>query len=158
MITPKQAADAINYLFAAQAIQPVDAMDAVWSDYANAEIPDLSPADLLPAARLCLKRWASEGRSWKVDLPRFVEACRAIRRVRWEAWKQQHGEIYPDHPELSPEQVNSWVRAARAAILAGKTSRPEIEACAWQTIGQTPPAIKPTHQHHINIQQIGHAT
>lgn len=155
MITPKQAADAINYLFAAQAIQPVDAMDAVWSDYANAEIPDLSPADLLPAARLCLKRWVSEGRSWKVDLPRFVEACRAVRRVRWEAWKQQHGEIYPDRPDLTPDQVNDWRRAVQAAIYAGRTDRPEIEAHAWQQIGQSPPAIEPTTSHHINISQIG---
>ena len=54
MITEAQVADAINYLYAAQAVQPVDGMARVWADYVNHAIPDCRGVGLrvtLPATK-----------------------------------------------------------------------------------------------------------
>lgn len=145
MTTPKDMADVTNYLYAAQALTPVDGMSAVWADYVNAEIPDLAASDLLPAARLCLKKWAHEGRSWKVDLPRFVEACRYLRRERWQAFKSEHGDLYPEG-DLTSAEFTKW-RAGLISSVQQGASCEAAEAFAWQQIGRTPPALEATENH-----------
>lgn len=154
MITPAQAADVTNYLYAAQALTPVDGMSAVWADYVNDEIPQLDAKDLLPAARLCLKKWANENRSWKVDLPRFVEACRFIRRGRLDEYKSKHGDPAPEG-DLTVEEYNQWRQSAIDAICAGETKPEVVATTAWSAINRQPPQLEPTEQHQINTDQIG---
>lgn len=152
MITPMQAADAINYLFAAQAISVVDNQDAVWADYLNAEIPDAQPSDLLPAARLAIHDWAASGRSWRIDVGRYADALRKLRRQRVEdATKVQA--LVPEGIE-DPMVELDWKRAATKALMDGVT-RGEAERVAWRSIGMTPPPPAITEHHTVNTNQIG---
>lgn len=81
-ITPQDAANIINYLYAAQAITVTDNQHAVWADYLNHEMPELHPPDIPASARLAIKQWSEHGRSWKIDVQRFVAAARKIRTDR----------------------------------------------------------------------------
>ena len=82
MITPIQAATVVNYLYAAQTISVVDDQDVVWADYLNAEIPEVLASDLLPACRQAIRDWAASGRSWRIDVGRYADAVRKLRRQR----------------------------------------------------------------------------
>lgn len=81
-ISVKDAANIINYLYAAQAITVTDNQHAVWADYINSEMPELQPRDIPASARRAIKDWSQHGRAWKVDPQQFVNAARAIRRER----------------------------------------------------------------------------
>jgi len=81
-ITVKDAANIINYLYAAQAITVTDNQHAVWADYINAEMPELLPRDIPVSARLAIKQWSQHGRAWKIDVQKFVDAARKIRADR----------------------------------------------------------------------------
>ena len=159
-ITITDAAQVIKYLHAAGAMTVVDDMEAVWADYINDDtvgVPDVAASDLLPAARDCLKTWAAQARAWKVDLPRYVEAIKRIRNTRWTEYKQQHGEPYPtDHAVTRDAQLFlKWQRAAKAAVLAGTTDSGDVERAAYSAINRPVPAIEPTSNRPINLDQIG---
>ena len=131
MITPMQAADAINYLFAAQAISVVDNQDAVWADYINDAIPDCQPTDLLPACREAVRTWAQDQRAWRIDTERYTRAIRTVRHRRVEEATGGRP-LLPDGID-DPEVELEWRRAARAALIAG-APRDQAEAAAWDRI------------------------
>lgn len=145
MIAQTDAAQAINYLYAAQAITVTDDQAAVWADYLNAELPDAQQGELLPAARRCLKDWAANQRQWKVDLPRFVETVRKIRRERVRAETQARGQLIPAEPLPVGEELE-WKQQAIKQIGMG-ASRLQAEKTAWAAIGRTPPPPEITEKH-----------
>lgn len=127
MITETQAAQALKYLIAAGAMTAIDDQPAVWADYINHEAPATQVRDLLPAARLCLKRWADDHRRWKVDLPRYVQS---INRVRSKRVSDAIGDkpLYPDM-DLRGRDYLDWVQTARKCVADGM-SRAEAEKVA----------------------------
>ena len=133
MITEAQAADAINYLYAAQAVQPVDGMARVWADYINNAIPDCQPRDLLPACREAVRTWAQDQRAWRIDTERYARAIRTVRHSRVEEATGGRP-LLPDGID-DPEVELEWRRAARAALIAGAT-RDQAEAAAWDQINR----------------------
>lgn len=145
MITPKQAADIVNYLSDAGAMTiGSDGQGLVWADYLNdpdVGVPDAPPTDLLPAARQCLKVWASEGRSWRVDLPRYAQALKRVRADRLRNYKQQHGALDPTDPRVTEDgsRYVAWKKAVSAAIGSGLTDPHEIQAHAYKAVGLEPP-------------------
>lgn len=155
MITPQQMADVTNYFYAAQALNPVEGMSAVWADYVNAELPELTPDELLPASRDCLKTWAAEGRTWRVDLPRFVASCKKIRKARVTAYQQKYGDPVPEG-DLPVDAWLAWKKAATLEIMRSDDATPQTVAShAWEAIGQTPPAIETTTKRKLNLEKIG---
>ena len=133
MITEAQVADAINYLYAAQAVQPVDGMARVWADYINHAIPDCQPLDLLPACREAVRTWAQDQRAWRIDTERYARAIRTVRHRRVEEATGGRS-LLPDGID-DPEVELEWRRAARAALIAGAT-RTQAEATAWDQINR----------------------
>lgn len=83
------------------------------------------------------------------------QQSKALQRARWEKFKTDHWNLYPDDPELTPQQINDWQRSLMAAVKSGVTDRSQAEAHAWQAIGQQPPALEPTQKRSINTNQIG---
>lgn len=138
MITPARMADVTNYLFAAQALTPVEGMSAVWADYVNAEVPDMSETDLLPAARQCLKTWAAEGRSWKVDLPRFVQAVRKVRRDRLSIAVDAHGDFTVHSAVTDPGEFLRFKQVTQTAFLDGATVE-QAQAAGFAALGRPVP-------------------
>ena len=133
MITEAHAADAINYLYATQAVQPVDGMARVWADYINHAIPDCMPGDLLPACREAVRAWAQDQRAWRIDTERYVQAIRKVRAARV-------AEALGSRPLLpegidDPETELEWRSHAMAALHAGAT-RVQAEAAAWEHINR----------------------
>ena len=136
MITETQAAGVLKYLVAAGALNAIDDQHVVWADYLNNEFPETLPADLLPAARLCLAEWASGKHGWKVDLPRYAKSVRTIRRKRIE--KTLGGRPLLPQGELNPEKYLTWMRVARRMLGDGATLQEATER-AWNTLGINPP-------------------
>ena len=133
MITEAHAADAISYLYATQAIQPVDGMARVWADYINHAIPDCRDVDLLPACREAVRAWAQDQRAWRIDTERYTQAIRKVRAARV-------AEALGSRPLLpegidDPETELEWRRHAMAALNAG-ASRMQAEAAAWEHINR----------------------
>lgn len=152
MITPMQAADAINYLFAAQAISVVDNQDAVWADYLNAELPDALPHDLLPAARIAIHDWAASGRSWRIDVGRYADAVSKLRRQRVED-ATKRGALTPEGVD-DPQEWHRWLQEAIRRLMDGAT-RQQAETAAYRHIGMTPPPQIETEHHTVNTNKIG---
>ena len=134
MITQKDAADAINYLLAAQAITVVDNQDRVWADYLNSEIPDVTATDLLPACRDSVRAWSQSGRKWRIDVEEFTGAIRRIRRARLDAAGPAPASGLDPAPEVEHRFQRAWIRA----IAAGATVERAAEV-AYQRAGLTPP-------------------
>ena len=134
-ITPLDAANAINYLLAAQALTVMDNQETVWADYLNHEAPQARPADLLPACRAAIKAWSSGGRKWRIDVEEYAKAIRTIRAQRIDA----AGLLpYPPHG-LDGTQSTTWERALRGALADGETIH-SAEALAYQATGRELPA------------------
>lgn len=133
MITEAQAADAINYLYAAQAVTPVDGMARVWADYINDALPDCQPGDLLPACREAVRTWAQDQRAWRIDTERYTQAIRTVRHRRVEEATGGR-QLLPDGID-DPEVELEWRRHAMAALHAG-ASRVQAEAAAWEHINR----------------------
>lgn len=158
-ITETHATQVTKYLVGAGGMSAVEDQGAVWADMINAPIneggcPDARPEDLIPAARLTLHRWATEGRSWKVDLPRYIQSLRALHRRRLDEYKAQHGNPYPEG-NLSGEEYVAWLVAARKAITAGATTPQEVNRAAYAAVGMSVPALAPTHSHNTQNLKIG---
>lgn len=145
MIAETQAAQALKYLVAAGAMNAVDDQHVVWADYINHEAPATQTRDLLPAARLCLKRWAANPRMWKVDLPRYVQAINAVRSQRV---RDALGDK-PLHPpfDLDGNQYLDWMQTVRRGVADGM-SREEAETVANARAVQATPM--PSLPHDIN--------
>ena len=139
MIAEHEAANAINYLYAAQAINVTDGQAAVWADYLNAEIPGILPQDLLPAARQALKQWGNNRKTWKIDLPTFAHAVRAVRRQRVDEYTREHGPLEPAS-DLDGADYVLWLRTAHQEIQDGNTNPRSVEASAYQAIEQPNPS------------------
>lgn len=136
-ITVQDAANIINYLYAAQAITVTDNQHAVWADYLNAEIPELQPKDIPLAARRAIKDWAETGRRWKIDVHQFALAYRAIRgdRVR------KAGYIEAPY-DLDSDEGSIYQAAYRYAIAGGAT-KDEADTFARNEVGKPAPATPP---------------
>ena len=152
MITPIQAATVVNYLYAAQTISVVDDQDVVWADYLNAEIPEVLASDLLPACRQAIRDWAASGRSWRIDVGRYGDAVRKLRRQRVEDATKVKALI----PEgiKDPMVELEWKRVATRALMDGAT-REQASEVAYRHIGVTPPAQLTTEHHTVKTDQIG---
>lgn len=134
-ITPLDAANAINYLLAAQALTVMDNQETVWADYLNHEAPQARPADLLPACRAAIKAWSSGGRKWRIDVEEYAKAIRTIRADRITA-----AGLLPYPPSgLDGNASVAWERALRGALADGETLH-TAEALAYQAIGRELPA------------------
>lgn len=134
-ITPLDAANAINYLLAAQALTVMDNQETVWADYLNHEAPQARPADLLPACRAAIKAWSSGGRKWRIDVEEYAKAIRTIRAQRIDA-----AGLLPYPPSgLDGSASATWERALRGALADGETLH-TAEALAYQSIGRELPA------------------
>lgn len=154
MITPIQAATVVNYLYAAQTIQVTDDQDVVWADYINAEIPDADGSDLLPAARATIRDWAAKGRSWRIDVGRYVDALHKLRRDRVDAATKTRA-LLPvgiDDPMVELE----WRRAATRALMGG-APRDVAESQAYAAIDMPTPALLASAHHEVKqlTNQIG---
>lgn len=152
MITETNAALAIKYLYAAQTIQPTDGIARVWADYLNHEVPDIRPQDLEEAARTAIHDWAAAGRGWRIDVGRFTDAVRKVRRARLDSATRSRP-LIPEGVE-DPEAEVKWRREATRMLMAG-ASRDEAEAAAWRDIGLTPPIPLPQTPHQVHVDQIG---
>ena len=154
MITPAQGADIITYLSDAGALSiGSDAQGAVWADILNDPrhgVPGLTAMDLRPACREALHRWASDGRSWKVDAPRFAKAVKAVWGRRRSAYRQLHAGT-PGHaldgspmPEgdMTGAEYATWLQAANAAVREGVEDAEEVQARAYYAIGREIPALQ----------------
>ena len=131
-ITPLDAANAINYLLAAQALTVMDNQETVWADYLNHEAPQARPADLLPACRAAIKAWSSGGRKWRIDVEEYARAIRTIRAQRIDA-----AGLLPYPPaSLDGTQSTTWERALKTAIADGRDVE-TAELAAYAAIGQT---------------------
>lgn len=158
MITPDQGASIINYLFDAGALTiGSDQQGEVWADYLNHTIPDIHILDLRPAVRDCLTVWAAERRAWKIDVARYAQSVKRIRRMRIEAYTREHGQICPTDPDVNADTqlFLIWKRAATSAIHQGATTPDQVNAYAYQAIGRRPPPPEITETRNINFDQIG---
>ena len=110
----------------------------VWADYLNHAFDDLHPDELLPACRRTIRVWASERRSWSVDVARLAEAVTAIRRERVAAVVQEHGIPDPEGLGGEPGVLNTWREAWRRAVEHG-ASNTMAQALAWRAVDRQPP-------------------
>lgn len=148
-ISVQDAANIINYLYAAQAITVTDNQHAVWADYINAEMPELHSRDIPVSARRAIKDWSEHGRAWKIDVHQFVRAAKAIRADR----VRKRGHIEPPLV-LEGDEYGIYQAAYRYAIAGGATND-EANTFAWGEVGRPeepdPPQIEPTPE---RIQEI----
>lgn len=141
MITPADAADAINYLLAADAVHVVDNMHNVWANYINdtvVGVPDVQQAELLPAARRAVRDKAQGEYSKRDALALFVKSLKANRRDRVDAEQQAHGQLIPDGLGDKPELETRWKRHAMR-LIAGGMPRREAENAAYAAVGVPAP-------------------
>lgn len=141
MITPADAADAINYLLAADAVHVVDNMHNVWANYINdpvVGVPDVQQKELLPAARRTVRDKAQGEYSKRDALALFVKALKANRRDRLDAEQQAHGHLIPEGLGDKPELEARWKQHAMRLVSAG-TPRGEAERAAYEAIGMNAP-------------------
>lgn len=113
----------------------------------------LDPSVTMPDALAIVVAHYAQSRDWimPVDINR---ESRRIQRERLEAVKAS-GAIDPPSEIQDGRAYADWKQAAVDAIKRG-ASRSQAEAHAWAVIGQSPPALEPTtNHHHINISQIG---
>lgn len=107
MITPLGAAQAIKYLHAAGAMNAVDDQEIVWADYLNspeAKCELATDADLLPAARQCIKTWnqSDDGYRRKVNVDDFARHVRTT-----------HSQKITEICGLTSNNVSSWELSPR---------------------------------------------
>lgn len=134
-ITVQDAANIINYLYAAQAITVTDNQHAVWADYINAEMPELQPRDIPVSARLAIKRWSQHGRAWKIDVEQFLAAARSIRADRIAVV----GTNVPLPPGLPADDTTAYIKAVHKALGDGATPA-QAEQAALAEVGHIPTA------------------
>lgn len=139
MITPADAANAVNYLLAAGATPTVDHQAEVWADYLNHEVVGGPRASELGAAcRRAIRDWVREARAYRIDVERFAQAVRRERADRVRAEEDARGALLPTGLAGEPAVEAAWRRAALEAVGAG-ADREAAEAHAWRAIGRTPP-------------------
>lgn len=141
MITPADAADAINYLLAADAVHVVDNMHNVWANYINdpvVGVPDVQQAELLPAARRTVQDKAQGEYSKRDALALFVKGLKANRRDRVDAEQQAHGHLIPEGLGDKPELEAQWKRHAMR-LIGGGMPRREAENAAYAAVGVPAP-------------------
>lgn len=141
MITPADAADAINYLLAADAVHVVDNMHNVWANYINdtvVGVPDVQQPELLPAARRTVQDKAQGEYSKRDALALFVKALKANRRDRVDAEQQAHGHLIPEGLGDKPELEAQWKRHA-LRLIGGGMPRREAENAAYAAVGVPAP-------------------
>ena len=139
MITPADAANAVNYLLAAGATPTVDHQAEVWADYLNHEVVGGPQArELGPACRRAIRDWVREARAYRIDVERFAQAVRRERADRVRAEEDARGALLPAGLAGEPAVEAAWRRAALEAVGAG-ADREAAEARAWRAIGRTPP-------------------
>lgn len=146
MITTAKAAWVVNYLIDAGALTAgSDGQGIVWADIINDPkhgVPDLIDAEAVEVTREALHKWAAEGRSWRLDAPRFVQAAKKVRRDRIEVYKRLNGQPAPEG-DLSGIEYAAWLTAANRAIASGETSRETVEGIAYAAINREPPKESP---------------
>lgn len=130
-ISIQDAANIINYLYAAQAITVTDNQHAVWADYINSEMPELQPRDIPASARRAIKDWSQHGRAWKIDPQQFVTAARAIRADR----VGRH--MIPDAPMSisGGDEYSTYMQTYRLAIADGYTPE-QANTISWEAVGR----------------------
>lgn len=152
MITPRQALDVLNYLFAANAITVTDHQDRVWADYLNAPetgLSGLQASELLPAARRAIKDWADSGRAWRISVEHYAHALRQARRDRLEHDRLENGALTPEGVYTGADH-RKWMQAATHNIMLGR-SRAEAVQAAYEAVGITPPAALPVVNHAASV-------
>lgn len=145
VITPRQALDVLNYLFAANAITVTDHQDHVWADYLNAPetgLPGLQTGELLPAARRAIKDWADGGRAWRISVEHYAHALRQARRDRLEHDRLENGALTPEGIDTGADH-RKWMQAATHNIMLGR-SRAHAVRAAYEAVGVAPPPALPT--------------
>ena len=120
MITPADAANAVNYLLAAGATPTVDHQAEVWADYLNHEVVGGPQARELGAAcRRAIRDWVREARAYRIDVERFAQAIRRERADRVRAEEDARGALLPAGLAGEPAVEAAWRRAALEAVGAG---------------------------------------
>lgn len=153
MISNQTGQAIVTFLVDAGALnQGSPAQGVAWADIINDPmfgVPELRNFEAKDAARLALKIWADEGRSWKVDAPHYVQAVRALWRERRKAYKALaaglpgHSEAGDPVPEiaLSGDEYAAWLTAANTAI-RDRAKPGEVLSRAYTAIGRDVPAIE----------------
>ena len=142
-------AQAIKYLHAAGAMNAVDDQEVVWADYINDEkvgVPDALSVDMLPAARLCIKRWAAQDGNYRrnvavVDYAEALASAQAARvtEVVGFAYNQAWPEICPvftqtyDGIDPFSDRGPYWQNVVRE-IANTNTDRDEVYRLALEQI------------------------
>jgi hypothetical protein len=160
MISNQTGQAIVTFLVDAGALnQGSPAQGVAWADIINDPmfgVPELRNFEAKDAARLALKIWADEGRSWKVDAPHYVQAVRALWRERRKAYKALAAGL-PGHdlagdpvPEiaLSGDEWATWLTAANTAIRDGAKPE-EVRARAYMAVGRDVPVIEATEKREV---------
>lgn len=150
MITTEQARGIINYLYAARAIKVTRHQDEVWANYINGEIPDLNPRDCDPASRRAIKTWSEQGRTWEIDVARWVRAAQEVREARL----RPYGTNIELPPGIPANKGNTYIEAFKQAVRGGATEN-EAKRYGLQQADFTPKPAKlvgppPTLEKFIN--------
>lgn len=150
MITEMQAADAITYLVAIGATTAKDGQGQAWADWVNHEVPEAQPAELLEATRLAIRLWKGQDRAYQVDATHLSDALKQLRAERISK-AENMSPVLPEGLEDEPTVERLWINAAKDNIRAGMP-REQAEACAWASIGRTPPPTLEAHSRSVRPQ------
>ncbi|WRS29639.1 hypothetical protein U6G28_08935 [Actinomycetaceae bacterium MB13-C1-2] len=146
MITVTKATEIVQHFIDAGALGAGSlAQGVTWAQIINDPVhgvPDLADHDAMSAALEAGHKWAAEGRSWKIDAYRYVQAVKNIRRDRIEVYKRLNGTPAPEG-DLSGIEYAAWLTAANRAIASGETSRETVEGIAYAAINREPPQESP---------------
>lgn len=150
MITEMQAADAVTYLVAIGATTAKDGQGQAWADWVNHEVPEAQPAELLEATRLAIRLWKGQDRAYQVDATHLSDALKQLRAERISK-AENMSPVLPEGLEDEPTVERLWINAAKDNIRAGMP-REQAEACAWASIGRTPPPTLEAHSRSVRPQ------
>ena len=133
--------------------------DSFW-EVINTAMPEVSRGQARRALFFFTDAATTENRGQFLTPGDWLKAIRDLNAGDLEANRERlrreigaNGHFVTEGIEDPAEDV-AWRQAATQAFMGG-ASRSQAEAHAWQSIGQSPPAIEPTTSHHINISQIG---
>lgn len=128
-ITITDAAQAIKYLHAAGTMTAVDDQEVVWADFLNdpeVGVPNALTVDMLPAARLTIKRWAAQEGNFRrnISVADFAQSLDRIQQDRVtevvgfaqnRAWAGIIPQFTPTYDELGwcPSEGPYWQDVAR---------------------------------------------
>ncbi|QPK80801.1 hypothetical protein G7Y41_06995 [Schaalia sp. ZJ405] len=141
-ITPANAGDMVAYLVNAGCLNARPDQGTVWADFINDDCPNATPTDMLPAARLAIRKWKAANRGYQVDVTYAVEAIREVRANRHDSSASQNVPT-PDGLADDPQAWLKWRREV-ARLMGDGVPKGKANQLALEHVGYTPPPELPT--------------